>query len=49
MKMEKGDNNEDGMYEYDVIKGYQLESDEIQNETMTFLRVMWINKQRHEC
>ena len=29
----------DGMHEYDVIKGYQLESAEIEKETMRFFRV----------
>ena len=38
----------DGMHEYDVIKGYKLESAEIKKETMKFLRVMWNNRHRHE-
>ena len=38
----------DGRHEYDVMKGYKLESDEIKKETMRFLRVMWNNRQRHE-
>ena len=38
----------DGMHEYDVIKGYNLEIAEIEKETMIFLKVMWNNRQRHE-
>ena len=38
----------DGMHEYDVIKGYKLESAGIEKETMRFLRVMWNNRQGHE-
>ena len=38
----------DGMHEHDVIKGYKLESAEIEKETMKFLRVMWNNRQRNE-
>ena len=38
----------DGIHAYDVIKGYKLESAEIEKETMRFLRVMWNNRQRHE-
>ena len=38
----------DGRHEYDVIKGYKLESAEIDNKTMRFLRVKWNNGQRHE-
>ena len=38
----------DGMHEYDVIKGDLLESEEIEKATMIFLRVIWINRQRHE-
>ena len=37
----------DDMNEYDVIKGYHLESDEIEKETIRYLRVMWNNRQRH--
>ena len=35
----------DDMHEYDLIKWYQLESYEIEKETMRFWRVMWINRQ----
>ena len=45
-KMERNDKKEDGMHEYDVIKGYELENAEIEKETMNFFRVMWINRQR---
>ena len=38
----------DGMHEYDVIKGYTLESAEIEKEIMMLLRVMWNNRQQHE-
>ena len=34
----------DGMHGYDVIKGYNLESAEIEKETMRCLRVMWNNR-----
>ena len=37
----------DGMHEYDVIKGYKLESDEIEKETRRFFRVMWTTRQKH--
>ena len=36
------------MHEYDVIKGYKWGNAEIEKETMRFLRVMRINRQRHE-
>ena len=38
----------DGRHEYDIIKGYKLESAEIERETIQFLRVMWNNRQSHE-
>ena len=38
----------DDRHEYDVIKGYKLESDEIEKEIMQCLRVMCNNRQRHE-
>ena len=38
----------DGRHEYDVIKGYKLESAKIEKETVLLLRVMWNNRQRHE-
>ena len=31
----------DDMHEYNVIKGYYLESDEIENETMKYFIVMY--------
>ena len=37
----------DDMHEYDIIKGYKLENAEIEKETIRFLRVMWVNRQRH--
>ena len=44
--MERNDDLNDDMHEYDVIKGYYLESDEI--EIKRYLRV-WLNKrQRYE-
>ena len=34
----------DGMHEYDVIKGYKVESAAIEKDTMRSLRVMWNNR-----
>ena len=31
----------DGMDEYELIKGYHVRSDEIEKETMRYMRVMW--------
>ena len=39
----EGDKHEGWLNEYDVIKGYQLESDEIEKETMRFLRPIWMS------
>ena len=36
------------MHEYDVIKGYKLENTEIEKEALRFLRVILINRPRHE-
>ena len=38
----------DGMCEYEVMKGYHVESDEIEKETMRYLRVFWYSRQRYE-
>ena len=38
----------DGMDEYELIKGYHVRSDEIEKETMIYMRVMWNSRQRHE-
>ena len=38
----------DGMDEYKLLKGYHVRSDEIEKETMTYMRVMWNSRQRHE-
>ena len=38
----------DGMDEYELIKGYHVRSDEIEKETMRYMKVMWNNRQRHE-
>ena len=38
----------DGMDEYELIKGYHVRSDEIEKETMRYMRVMWNSRQRHE-
>ena len=46
--MERGHKTEDGMHGCDVIKGYELETGETEKETMRYLRVMWINRVRHE-
>ena len=37
-----------GMDEYEIIKGYHVRSDEIEKETMRYMRVMWNSRQRHE-
>ena len=36
------------MDEYELIKGYHVGSDEIEKETMRYVRVMWTTRQRHE-
>ena len=38
----------DGMREYEVIKRYHVNSDEIEKETMGYLRVLWNSRQRYE-
>ena len=38
----------DGMDEYELIKGYHVRSDEIEKETMRYMRVMCTSRQRHE-
>ena len=38
----------DCMDEYEIIKGYHVRSDEIEKETMRYMRVMWNSRQRHE-
>ena len=38
----------DGMDEYELIKGYHVRSDEIEKETMRYMRVMWNSRQMHE-
>ena len=38
----------DGMDEYELIKGYHVRSDEIEKETMRYMRVVWNSRQRHE-
>ena len=38
----------DGLSEYEVIKGYNVESDEIENETIKHTRVLWNSRQRYE-
>ena len=38
----------DDMCEYEVIKGYHVDSDEIKKETMGYLRVLWNSRQRYE-
>ena len=38
----------DGMCQYEVIKGYHVDSDEIETETMSYLRVLWNSRQRYE-
>ena len=36
------------MDEYELIKGYHVRSDEIEKETIRYMRVMWNSRQRHE-
>ena len=36
------------MYEYDALKEHLVESDEIEKETMRYLRVIWNRRRRHE-
>ena len=36
------------MDEYEIIKGYHVRSDEIEKETMRYMRVMWNSSHRHE-
>ena len=38
----------DGMCEYEVIKGYHVDNDEIGKETMRYLRVLWNSRQRYD-
>ena len=38
----------DGMDEYELIKGHHVRSDEIEKETIRYMRVMWNSRQRHE-
>ena len=38
----------DDMDEYERIKGYHVRSDEIEKETIRYMRVMWNSRQRHE-
>ena len=35
------------MDEYEIIKRYHVRSDEIEKETMIYMRVMWNSRQRH--
>ena len=38
----------DAMDEYELIKGYHVRCDEIEKETMIYMKVMWNNRQMHE-
>ena len=38
----------DGMDEYYIIQGYHVRSDEIEKETMRYMRVTWNSRKRHE-
>ena len=38
----------DDMDEYELMKGYHVRSDEIENETMRYMRVMWNRRRRHK-
>ena len=38
----------DDMCEYEVIKGYHVDNDEIEKETMRYLRIMWNSRQRYK-
>ena len=37
----------DGMAEYKTIKGHHAKNEEIEKETLRYLRVMWNSRQRH--
>ena len=39
---------EDDMCEYEVIKGYHVDNDELEKETMRYLGEMWNSRQRYE-
>ena len=36
------------MCEYEIIKGYNVDNDEMEKETMMYLRGMWNSRQRYE-
>ena len=36
------------MDEYEIIKGYHVRSDDIEKETMRYMRMMWNSRQMHE-
>ena len=36
------------MDEYELIKGYHVRSDEIENETIRYMRVVWNSSHRNE-
>ena len=38
----------DRMCEYEIIKGYHVENDEIEEEAMRYVRVLWNSRQRYE-
>ena len=38
----------DGMEEYEIINGYRVRSENIEKETIRYMRVMWNSRQRHE-
>ena len=39
---------EDDMSKFEVIKGYHVDNDEMEKETMRYLRGMWNSRQRYE-
>ena len=39
---------EDDMCQYEVIKGYHVDNDEMEKATMRYLRGMWNSRQRNE-
>ena len=39
---------EDDVYEYEVIKGYHVDNDKMEKETMRYLRGVWTSRQSYE-
>ena len=48
INMGKSENDEEDMCEYEVIKGYPVDNEEMEKETMRYLRGMRNSRQRYE-